>query len=224
MTLMTSSEAQAARLSAIRRPQPVSLRHMALRGYHLWTEADDDAVRREYDGTWQATDRIALRLGVSFYAVKGRAARLGVSRSLRPDWTAKEVAFLETYAKQHSAQWIAARLPGRSLVAVNVKIKRLGLSRRERDGWYTKTEACQILGVEHRWIQARIDRGELKATHHHGERPGQDGGRLWNIEVAALRAFVLNNLESLSGRNVDLVGLVSLLLGDTWHYDSHVRP
>ena len=206
-----------ARMNERSRPVPFAVRPRDYHQYHHWTEADDDMVRREYDGTWQSADRIALKLGVTYGAVKARTMRLGVVRSKPPDWTAKEIAFLEQYIEQQSPQWIAARLPGRSLTAVIVKSKRLNLSRRARDGWYCQREACELLGVDHRWLQARIDRGELVASYHHGDRPAQGGMKSWHIEAKALRGFVLSNLEGLRSRNVDLVGLVSLLLGESWN-------
>ena len=69
------------------------------------------------------------------------------------------------------------------------------------------------MGVDHKWLQVRIDSGALMATHHDGTRPGPTGLRKWHIKQADLRSFVRRYPEELNGRNVDLILLVELLVG-----------
>lgn len=101
----------------------------------------------------------------------------------------------------------------RSVNAVAGRIQRLGLRHRYRDGWYTKTEVCEILGVDQHWVQRRIDAGVLRATYHNGERPGKGGMRMWHIAEKELRGFVIQYPQELNGRNVDIVQLVDVLVG-----------
>ena len=179
----------------------------------VWTEAEEDVLRREYNGERSISDHIALKLGRSFNGVKGHAAKLGLVRLMKaPAWTEREIAILNQEYDRLSPQSIKRQyLPKRSLTAIIVKLKRLHLSRRTRDGWYTKLEACELLGVDHKKVQDWIDRGELAASYHHETKPQKNGIASWHIEAAALRQFVIRCARELTGRNVDLVGLVELL-------------
>jgi hypothetical protein len=200
----------AERLSAIDRPVPTGINHDRHRKRERWTPEDDGIVRREYKGTWQDCERIALLLGRSYNSINSRIGMLGLTRPKPADWSSEEDAFLSQHAAKHGPKWLSQHLPGRSPTAVKVRLKRLHIRLRDRD-FYTKAEACHILGVDHKWLQRAIDRGELKARPHIEGRPTQSGGAYWHIEPADLRSFVLSHLTSLTGRNIDLVLLVDLL-------------
>ena len=101
----------------------------------------------------------------------------------------------------------------RSINSVVVRMTRLGISRRYRDGWYTKQDVCAILGKDHKWVQERIDRGQLRAARHHGRRPNAKGGGAWHIEERDLKAFIRRYPQDLEGRNVDLTTIVAILAG-----------
>jgi len=102
----------------------------------------------------------------------------------------------------------------RSLNSVVVRMKRLHLSRRVRDGWYTKREVCEILGMDHKWVQRRIDSGALKAEPHDPESPlpKKNGGSCWHITEKDLAKFIVHHPQELNGRNVDLIIVVDLLV------------
>ena len=200
------------KFALIRRPVPkCRIRTTGTR--KPWTDAEDDLLRRSYDGTWPSIERVALAIDRTFTAVKNHAATLGLVKYKKmPDWTPEEDAQLAEWLGQHSTAWITQHMPGRTKVAVQVRARRLRLSRRARDGWYTKREACELLGVDHKWVQSAIDRGELKARPHiEGSTPGPTGYAPWHIDGPDLRRFVLGRLGDLTGRNVDLVALVELL-------------
>lgn len=205
--------ARAEKFAAIRRPVPACrIRTTGLR--KPWTDAEDDLLRRSYDGTWQAIERVALATDRTYTAVKHHARTLGlVQYKKTPPWTPEEDAKLEEWVGQHPPTWMHQHLPGRTLVAITVRLKRLRLSRRARDGWYTMREVCELLGVDHKWVRGRIEHGDLKAERHFGEggTHGPLGQYTWHIDAADLRGFVLRYLGEFTGRNVDLVGLVELL-------------
>ena len=178
---------------------------------HKWTEEELAIVQRDYAGDRASAQRIASHMGVSFYAVRGQIQRLGLGRQdRRMEWSQEEVEKLRELVPHFSMVTIAKRM-GRSVNSVTVKAKRLGLLRRDRFGWFTKREACSVLGVDHHWIQKRIDDGKLRATYHHGHRPCKNGSGSWHISERDLRTFIIEHPEELTGRNVDLVVIVDLL-------------
>lgn len=186
---------------------------------HKWTDGERDIVRREYDGTNQKSRQIAEKLSyitgdrITFFAVKGQASKAGIMKDKSPNWTEKEMVTLTEMITAYSPVTIAKRLH-RSLNAVVVKSKRLGLSRRARDSWFTKREVCEIMGVDHKKIQGYIDRGDLKASYHSEAKPQKGGGACWHIKQADLVYFIIKNASDFMGRNVDLVMIVWLLNGD----------
>jgi len=92
---------------------------------------------------------------------------------------------------------------------------RLQVSRLIREGWFTKREVCEILAHDHKWVQARIDSGALKATYHYGSRPTQKGMSAWHIREHDLVQFIRRYPQELMGCNIDIIMIVELLAGIT---------
>ena len=159
---------------------------------HKWTDEERDIVRRDYDGHALSVDRIANKLGVTFNAVKGQVQNMGIAMDKSRTWTDKETEILREMISQYSPLTIARKLH-RSVNSVVVKSKRLGLSRRVRDGWFTKKEVCEIFGVDHKKIQGYIDRGELEASWHSERKPQNKGMAMWHIETKDLKEFIKKN-------------------------------
>jgi len=180
---------------------------------HKWLDWERDIVRREYDGHNLSAIHIAGKLGVTLSAVKGQVQQMGIAMDKSPRWNDKEIEILREMITQYSSLTIAKRL-NRSVNSIVVKSKRLGISRRVRDGWFTKKEVCEILGVDHKKIQRYIDGGELKATWHTGVKPHKNGLTMWHIVTEDLKDFVKKNIGDFQGRNVDLVMIVWLVNGD----------
>ena len=180
---------------------------------HKWTEEERDIVRREYNGTNLNALRIASKIGVTLCAVKGQVQRLGIAQQKSPPWSEKEVEKLSELIHVHAISRVA-KILHRSPNAVKIKATRLKLGLRFRDGWFTKKEVCEILGVDHKKIQGYIDRGNLKASWHSGVKPQKNGMSMWHILTDDLKAFIKNNAGDFLGRNVDLVTIVWILNGD----------
>jgi len=123
---------------------------------HRWTEEERGIVCRDYDGHNLSAFRLANKLGVTFNAVKGQAARMGILQNKSPDWTDRELRSLEKLVHRYSIFTIAKKLH-RSVNAVKIKATRLKMGLRFRDGWYTKKEVGEILGVDHKKVQSWID-------------------------------------------------------------------
>ena len=179
--------------------------------YHRWPDDERLIVRRDYKGDAASAQAIADGLGISFYAVKAQVQKMGISFQDRHYWSRKEDEQLEELMTRHCPGRVA-KLMHRSINSVVLRAKRLGISRRDRDGWYTKLDACELLGVDHKWLQLRIDCGALKAKAHNPDVPPQKcGGSVWEIREEDLIDYIRTYPQELIGRNVDIIGLVDIL-------------
>lgn len=188
------------------RPQPE--KSPRTRKVRRWTPEEDALLRQEYDGSLRVRERLASRLGRTLASVKNHASYIGLSfHNKEPLWSDKEIHFLEMSYDKLSLNDIAKRLK-RTPNAVRIQLRRLSLSRRYRDGWYTREEVAAILGIDHKRIQTFIDCGALKARRHN---PEGGVGSYWHIDAKDLRAFLIKYCAQLKGRNVDLMALVHVL-------------
>ena len=186
---------------------------MMKRVNHQWTDEERDIVRREYAGTHKSRREIAAKLGVTEFAVAGQISKMGIALVTdRRLWTEEEEERLRELLETRTVNQ-AAKILKRSVNSVTVKAKRIRCSRRDRFGWYTKREICAMLGVDHRWVQRRIDGDQLRASSHYGGSVQQDGMSAWHIKEADLKAFICRYPDELNGRNVDLVAIVNVLAG-----------
>jgi hypothetical protein len=197
-------------------PSPVPIKRKqkyagkGIRGNHRWTEAEQDLVRLYYDGTRASIDKLMNMVGCSRYGVKGQVAFLGLARRMKePNWTEKELRYLEQHYQKQSVRVMAHAL-GRSMNAVKVKATRLHYSLRARDGWFSKMEVCEMLGLDHHQVQRWIDSGELKASYHTGRRPSQKGMSMWHVDAADLKALIISRCQDLQGRNIDIFCILDL--------------
>ena len=180
---------------------------------HRWTEEERNIVRREYAHSRESAKRIAEYLGVTEFAVKGQVSAMGLgNHDNRHPWTPQEEIKLRRLLRRYGPRTVAKRMH-RSLNSVVIKSKRLNIKRRTRDGWFTKKDVCEILGVDHRWVQARIDSGALKAYYHYGTKPSKYGMSAWHIEEADLKEFIRRYPQELIARNLDMIMIVDILAG-----------
>lgn len=178
-----------------------------------WTDEEDDLLRLNYKQTHRSAMELGARLGISWGQVRSRIGLLGLSkrtgRISKRYWTVKEDAILMEMAHCYSLATISNKL-NRSPAAVKIRVTRLKLCLRSREGWYTKKEVCEILGVDHKRVQSYIDSGQLKASYHNGIRPQKDGMAMWHIDEDDLKNFVKKYCHEFTGRNVDLAQIVYL--------------
>ena len=188
--------------------------HNGHRRFHAWTDTEIEIIRRDYRHTHRSRDELAARLGVTPAAVAGQIMRHGLAkRTLRRPWTAEEEDRLERLIGERPPG-VIAKMMRRSVNSIVVKSKRLGLSRRAHTEWYTKREVCEIFGVDHKWVQARIDSGALKAEPFFpGSQPQRNGQAPWRISRKSVYDFLRRYPEELNGRNVDLTQVVEILAG-----------
>lgn len=186
---------------------------------HKWTEEEKDIVRRDYRGNTISAERIAYHLSaltgdhITACAVRGQVSRLGLASIYRKNWIPEEEEKLREMIHRYPVSQIAKRLK-RGLNSITIRARRLHLSLRDREGWFTKQEVCQITGVDHHAVQRWIDSERLRASYHNSSRPKQSGSAMWHIQDKDLRNFIRRYPSEL-GRNVDMVIIVDLLVGIT---------
>ena len=180
---------------------------------HKWTEEEREIVRTLYRQDSKSAQLIADRLGVTFFGVKGQVQLLGISKRTGHKWwhTNNDDKLRELIPRY--APVTIAKMMNCSIGSVINRAKRLGLSRRSKEGWYTKRDVCEILGVDHKRVQTFIDSGVLPATYHHGHRPSKFGSGSWHITKESLKRFIRKYPEEFNGRQVDLVQIVDILVG-----------
>ena len=184
-----------------------------MRNNHKWTEEEREFVRVHYAQTHASRDRIAEYLGVTPEAVAGQVSAMGLSkRTGRRPWNAEEDKQLRELTSQHCPRKVG-QMMHRSLNSIVLRMKRLGILRRQHPGWYTKKEVCEILGVDHKRVQYWIDHHALKASWYYDRKPQKEGMSAWQFTPETLVAFITTYPEQLNGRNVDLITIVALLAG-----------
>ena len=184
---------------------------------HKWTPEEEDIVRQQYCGSHQSCRDIAAYLNgagadppVTQFAVQGRVTKLGIGQRENHRWSEREMIRLREWTGRYPPKEIALRLK-RGVVSVTVKMKKMGLLRRAKTGWYTKKDVAEILGVDHKKVQRWMDDGYLPAVPYQ-EMPQKNGGGQWYIREADLRAFLLRYPQELVGRNLDICQVFDILV------------
>lgn len=175
-----------------------------------WTEEEKEIIRSTYVGNRASVLRIAHKVGHPPSSVIGQIQKLGLgNKSKHHPWSSEEEERLAELIPQYHITKVA-KLLRRSVNSVAVRVQRIGLSRRVRDGYFTQKEVAQLLGVDSHWVHDRIIRGELKAKPINKYIPSNGGSR-WRITEKDIKQFVIDNALSLTGRNVDISLLVYLM-------------
>ena len=195
----------------------------AARQRHRASPELDERIRegwQEMDaGRKGAVAELALRLNIPRWWLTKRLTVLGLTirHKKEPRWTAAEDALMRRIPLHlpHKAAAIF-REHGfqRSPTAIVVRAKRLDLSRRATRPELSATRAAAILGVDGKFITARILSGELPAKKRDDRRLVQQGGSSWDIKPADLRRWIIDNIDVVDLRRVDKIPFVSLVAGE----------
>lgn len=147
----------------------------ATRKKYIWTPERDQILREKYDGRIKGrADEVARQLGWPSLAIKRHASELGLSHpSTRQDWTPQEEAFLMEHAGSRHVYWMAKKLK-RGLTSIVLKLKRMKISRRWREG-YTLRELELCFGIDHHGIDKWIREGKLIGRRRGTKRQGPGG-------------------------------------------------
>lgn len=188
-------------------------RHAKLK--YTWRSEFDDILKAQYYGgpnrRFQVLNRLIRMTGLPRWYVKRQAARLGLTMKMdRKPWTPAELNVLDKLVGRVSSTTIAKRLHRPESSVVN-KLKRLGTSRRVRDG-YTMRDLEQCLGEDHRKISAWIANGwlrdRLQGTHRH-DGNGRDIHRIREKDI--LR-FLKSHPQKINLGKVDQLWFLDLVL------------
>jgi len=190
-----------------------------VRTNHMWTDEERAIIRRDFKHTRESRRQLANHLSqltgerITEFGVAGQVAIMGIAKSDdRHPWSPEQDAKLMELMPSLCPRAVARKMH-RSINSVVVRAKRLNISRRCRNGWFTKREAMEILGHDHKWIQRRIDSGALRASYHYDHRPTQIGGSAWHIAEADLKKFIKTCPQELVGCNIDIITIVDILSG-----------
>ena len=131
-------------------------------------------------------------------------------RQDRRPWTAAEVEIIERLVGKVSVLTIAKRLK-RTEASVVLKIKRMGLSRRVRDG-YTMRDLEDCLGESHKKIQRWIENGWLRDRLQGTQRNNGNGCDIHRFREADIVDFIRRHPEELNLGKVDSIWFLDLVL------------
>lgn len=182
---------------------------------HVWRPEYDEYLKAHYYGginrRFQVLNRMIRETGLPRYYIKRRAARLGLTmhQDRRP-WTAAEVGVIERLLGKVSALTIAKRLT-RTESSVVLKIKRLGFSRRVRDG-YTMRDLEECLGEDHHKIQRWIANGWLRDRLQGTQRHDGNGCDIHRFRERDIISFIKEHPQELTLGRVDQCWFLDLLL------------
>ena len=182
---------------------------------YTWRLEYDAYLKAHYFGglnrRFQVLNRMVRVTGLPRWYIKRQAARLGLTLKMdRRPWTQAELGLVEHLVGRLSAATIAKRLRRPESSVVN-KIKRLGTSRRVREG-YTMRDLEQCLGEDHHKISVWIANGWLRDRLQGTNRHGGNGNDIHRIREKDVLHFIKNHPQEINLGKVDQVWFLDLVL------------
>jgi len=182
---------------------------------YTWRPEYDAHLKVHYFGglnrRFQVLSRMVRMTGLPRWYIKHQATRLGLTMHIdRRPWTRVEMDLLENLVGRVSSATIARRLRRPESSVVN-KLKRMGTSRRVRDG-YTMRELELCLGEDHHKIAGWIKNGwlgdRLQGTHRHNG----NGNDIHRIREKDILNFIRSHPQELNLGKVDRTWFLDLVL------------
>jgi hypothetical protein len=182
---------------------------------YIWRSEFDDMLKAQYYGglnhRFQVLNRMIRITGLPRWYIKRQAARLGLTMKMdRKPWTLAELDVLEKLIGRVSSAAIAKRLHRPESSVVN-KLKRLGNSRRVREG-YTMRDLEQCLGEDHHKIWAWIHSGWLRDRLQGTQRHGRNGNDIHRIQEKDILRFLQSHPQEINLGKVDQTWFLDLVL------------
>jgi hypothetical protein len=182
---------------------------------YTWLPEHDAYLKAHYFGRlnrrFQVLSSMVRMTGLPRWYIKRQAGRLGLTmKTDRRPWTEEELDRLEHLVGRVSSATIAKRLHRPESSIVN-KLKRLGTSRRVRDG-YTMRDLELCLGEDHHKIAGWITNGwlqdRLQGTHRHNG----NGNDIHRIREHDILDFIRNHPQEINLGKVDQTWFLDLVL------------
>lgn len=173
---------------------------------YFFNEASDRLIREHYDSRTATIDWLSQKIGFPRWAIKKRARILGMARTKEKPWSEAEIAYLEANLPRLSLAVLARKL-GRSVTAVALKARRLGI--RKKDEGYTARSLAQAFGVDAHKVVGWVELGLLKASRRNSGRAGD----MYFISDREVRRFVTTYPTEFDLRRVEQVWFIDLLAG-----------
>ncbi len=182
---------------------------------YAWRAEYDAYLKAHYFGGLNRRFRVLTRIvrmtGLPRWYIKRHAARLGLTMRIdRRPWTPAELNLLERLVGRGSTATIAKRLRRPESSVVN-KLKRMGTSRRVRDG-YTMRELELCLGEDHHRISTWIANGWLQDRLQGTRRHGGNGNDIHRIREKDILNFIKNHPQEINLGKVDQTWFLDLVL------------
>ena len=182
---------------------------------HIWRPEYNDYLRAQYYGglnrRFQVLNRMIRETGLPRWYIKKQAARLGLTMHHdKHPWIAAEEAMIERLVGTVSASTIAKRLK-RSETSVVLKLKRMGLSRRVRNG-YTMRDLELCLGEDHHKIQQWVANGWLRNRLQGTRRHDGNGRDIHRFQERDILEFLRRHPEEINLGKVDSIWFLDLVL------------
>jgi hypothetical protein len=182
---------------------------------YTWRSEYDAYLKAHYFGRlnrrFQVLTGMIRLTGLPRWYIKRQAARLGLSmRTDRKTWTRREMDLLEKMVGRVSSATIAKRLQRPESSIVN-KLKRMGTSRRVRDG-YTMRELELCLGEDHRKIAGWIQNGWLQDRLQGTRRHNGNGNDIHRIREKDILDFMRNHPQDINLGKMDQTWFLDLVL------------
>jgi hypothetical protein len=173
---------------------------------YFFNESSDRLIRECYDSRTKTIGRLSDELGFPRWVIKKRAQVLGMARTKEKPWSEKEVAYLEANLSRQSLAVLARKL-GRSITAVALKAKRLGI--RKKDEGYTARSLAQAFGVDDHKVVHWVELGLLKASRRNSGKPRD----MYFVSDREVKRFVTTYPTEFDLRRVEQVWFIDLLAG-----------
>jgi hypothetical protein len=182
---------------------------------YSWRPEYEAYLRAHYFGglnrRFQVLNRMVRLTALPRWYIKRQAARLGLTMQMdRRPWTAAEMGRLEKLVGRVTTATIAKRLHRPESSVVN-KLKRMGTSRRVRDG-YTMRELELCLGEDHHKIVGWIKNGWLRDRLQGTRRQGGNGNDIHRIHEKDIVTFITNHPQEINLGKVDQTWFLDLVL------------
>lgn len=177
---------------------------MARKKYNL-DERATALLQARYDSRTETIAQLSRALGVPHYTIKRWAQVLGLARTKEKPWSESEVAYLEAHFHRLHVSTLARKL-GRTVTAVALKAKRLGI--RKCGEGYTVRSLALALGVDDHKVVRWINRGLLRASRRQTDRECDP----YLITETAVRDFIARHPTEIDLKRADGLWLIDLLV------------